>query len=101
MTRGVEGVPNAGQVDRLSILEGLAARGRTEPRSQDVTSFVRGKVESRSPARVIAMRMRDDGPIDGRPGVDEEAAGFAVEAAVGGAKQQRCLGVKGNRALGR
>jgi hypothetical protein len=50
---------------------------------------------------VIAMRMRDDGPIDGRPGVDEEAAGFAVEAAVGGAKQQRCLGVKGNRALGR
>jgi len=40
--------------------------------------------------------VRDHRPVDGRPGVDEEAAGFAVEAAVGGAKEQRCLGVKGS-----
>jgi hypothetical protein len=37
---------------------------------------------------MITMGVRDDGPVDGRPGVDEESAGFAVEAAVGRAQEQ-------------
>ena len=45
--------------------------------------------------------MRDHRSVDGRPGVDEEAAGFAVEAAVGGAEEQRCLGVTGSVVLER
>jgi hypothetical protein len=83
------------QVDRLTVFHGLYARGWTEPGTQDVTPVMRGEVMARSPPRVISVRVGDHGAIDGRPGVDKEAAGFAVEAPVRRAQEQRYLWVAG------
>lgn len=37
---------------------------------------------------MIAVRVGHDRAVDGSPGVDEEVAGLAVEAAIGDAKQR-------------
>jgi hypothetical protein len=92
MTGRVKRDANAVDVDRLPVFHGFDSCPGPQPGAQDMTSLVGAEVVSRSPACVIPMGVRDHRPVDGRPGVDEEAAGFAIEAAVGGAKEQRCLG---------
>ena len=88
VTGGVKRHANAVDVDRRRVFDGLDARTRAEPSSKDMTSVVRGQVVPRTPARVIAMRVRNHCPVDGRPGVDEEPAGFAEKAAVSRAEEQ-------------
>jgi hypothetical protein len=51
-----------------------------EPRAQHAFGRRRGEVMRVAAARVVAVRVRDDGAIDRPPRVDVEIAGRAVQA---------------------
>jgi len=61
--------------------------GVEEPGAEDLFRFPGADVHARAPSGVIAVRVRDHGPVDGHPRVYVKVAGFAVEAAIGSAKE--------------
>ncbi len=61
---------------------------RTEqPGTQDTLRLGGADICARSPSRVVAVGVRDDGAVNRHPRVDVEITCFAVEAAFGGAEK--------------
>src|SRR6185369_12327838 len=79
----------AGRVQRdrdALVNDALAVRDRVErdvgaePGAQDAFGVARSEVARAAGPRVVAVRVREDGPIDGPPGIDVEAARRAIES---------------------
>src|SRR5205085_342820 len=87
VARRVQRDAHAVQVYRFSILREANRRADTEPSTQDPLAGPGREIRVATPARVVAMRMGDDGAWDGQPGIDVEVAGLAVKAMVGDAQE--------------
>jgi hypothetical protein len=84
--RGAENVAGRVQRHRHAVLDDpLAVADRVErdvgaePRAQDALGVAHGEVACAARARVVAVRVGDDGPVDRSPGIDVEAARRAVQ----------------------
>jgi hypothetical protein len=72
---------------RVTTSHAFDPRTRLEAGTQHTHSRRRREIRLGAPRGVIAVAMSDDGPIHRLPGVDEEVAGLAVEAAIGEAEE--------------
>ena len=78
MPCGMQRYTHAIHVQRLAIGQRLDRRIADAP-ARDVLAVSRDEITGVPYARMIAVRMRDHGTIDGRPWIDVEPAGRAVE----------------------
>jgi hypothetical protein len=83
MSGGVERHAHIVQMERLTIVDSLNRSVGAKPRAQYAMALRLGEIVTGSPARVVAVRVRDDRTIDWLPGVDVEVAGLAVQPSIG------------------
>src|SRR4051812_36732811 len=91
MAGGVERDSHPADRGRLAVTGPYDVRVRIHPGMEDVQALVSREIMPATPARVIGVRVRNDGAVDGPPWVDIKTTGFAVEP-VFGRPQQRCRG---------
>ena len=70
-------------------------RDVAEPGSQHAGRRLRREVARTAEARMIAMRVRDDGAVDGPPRIDEEIAGRTVQSLGTNSDQVHCVVISG------
>src|SRR5262249_32720294 len=68
-------------VDWLTVVHRLDCRRCAKPRAQHALALARAQVVARAPARVVAMRVRDDRALDAVPRIDVKIARLTVEPA--------------------
>jgi hypothetical protein len=84
MSGGMQRDADAVDIDGLAPINGANVRGGAKSCAEDARAFSRADIGVRPPARVVAVRVCDDGAADAFPGIDVEVAGLAVQAAFGG-----------------
>ena len=86
MAGGNERYRDAVDVPDFVIVQELYGGVAAESGSQNACAFRGRHVMPAAPARMVAMRVRDDGAVHGEPRIDVEIGGLTVEAAVGDAE---------------
>ena len=71
-----------------AVVDRLDGRVGAEPRAEDALALERAQVATRAPARVVAVRVRDDRAVDRLPRIDVEVSGLAVESVRVNAEQR-------------
>ena len=84
MTGRMERDPYAIEIDDGAVVSRLDGRLTSKSVAQQRLSGGAAQICARLGTKVIAVRMRDHGPIDGLPGIDMELARLAIQAPLGG-----------------
>jgi len=66
------------QCDAFAVFNSSDRRLRSKASAEDALSGARREVLLRSPAGMVAVGVRNDSPLDGKPGIDMKVTGLAV-----------------------
>ncbi len=83
VSRRMQRNADAIDVKRLSVFRGAYIRVCAEPGAENALTLSGSQIRPTAPARVVTVRVRDDGVLNGEPRVDVEIALLAVESTIG------------------